>query len=444
MMQWISKHISYPLWEIKEGADRLAELRRLEQSQFWSGDKLLELQLQRLPQIVAHAAATTQFYGERYGQVGVVDSLDLLRQLPTVSKADVRQHWQQMVSRDYPLVSLTEAKTGGSTGKALVVYFDKVCQEYRNAAAMRSDRWAGRDMGTKTAAIWGNPPKDESLRDRLRNSLLSRLVYLDTMALNEQSVGEFVRMWRTERPKVIFGHSHSIYILATFLRKLQVDDVRPQGIITTSMMLLENERAVIEDVLKCKVTNRYGCEEVGLIAAECPDHDGLHVNSEHIIVELLRPDGAPAGPGEEGEVVVTDLMNRGMPLIRYRVEDVAAWARQPCRCGRGAPTFSRVVGRVADFLIKVDGTLVAGVSLVERTLTKISGLDQMQLVQETREHIVANVVVGSAWGEESLAQLRRELDEVFHPIRLEIRVLSGLPQEKSGKYRFSICKVPRT
>lgn len=443
MLQWAAKHVFYPLWDIKERAGRLAELRHLQDSQFWPAQRLAEIQLRRLQDIVRHASETSDFYRDHYRGIELqVSSLDDLRRFPIVSKTDVREHWQRMISTQYSLSELTEARTGGSTGKALVVYFDKTCQEYRNAAAMRSDAWAARDLGTKTAAIWGNPPKYESLRDRTRNALLNRLVYLDTMALNEESILDFVKMWREQHPRVIFGHSHSIYILARFLRQLKISDVRPQGVITTSMMLLESERAVIEAVFQCAVTNRYGCEEVGLIAAECPAHSGLHVNSEHVIVELLRPDGSAANNGEEGEVVVTDLINRGMPLVRYRVEDVAVWSQQPCECGRGSPTLSKIVGRVADFLIKSDGTLVAGVSLVERTLTAIPGLDQMQLVQETREHLVANVVAGGSFSDQSLSSLRQELSEVFgSAMTIDIRLLPGLPQERSGKYRFSICKV---
>jgi phenylacetate-CoA ligase len=446
MMEFIARHIGYPAWEIKERAERLRELRRLSRSQFWPREKIEAQQLERLRDIVAHAVATCDFYRETYGRLAVppIRSLGDLAALPLVSKQDLRAHAGRFMSSNPGPGPLFEARTGGSTGRALTVFFDKRCQEFRNAAAMRSDRWAGRDLGVRTAAIWGNPPRDESLKDRLRNALLSRLVYLDTMALNEQSVDEFVQMWFQRRPKVIFGHSHSIYMLACYLRRRGIDTVRPQGIISTSMMLIESERKVIEEVFACKVTNRYGCEEVGLIAAECPNHEGLHINWEHAIIECLRADGTPAAAGEEGEIVVTDLLNRAMPLIRYRIEDVAVPSARTCSCGRPAPMFERIVGRVADFLVKTDGTLVAGVSLVERTLTKIDGIDQMQIVQEALEEIVLNVVPGPDFREASEIELVEEFREVFG-VKPAIRVnkVAALSQTAAGKYRFSICKIPQ-
>ncbi len=442
MMQLISKYLAYPAWEVKERSERLAELKRLEQSQFWSRERIEALQLQRLNEIVNHAAETCAFYRELYrGFTTSFDSLAELSRLPMVSKTQVRAQSEGFMSSK-PNGPLFEARTGGSTGRALTLFFDKRCQEFRNAAAMRSDRWAGRDLGMRTAAIWGNPPVELSLRERIRDALLSRLIYLDTMSLNQDSIRDFVSAWRKYRPKIIFGHSHSIYMLACYLREMKIEEVRPIGIISTSMMLLQPEREVIEAVLGCAVTNRYGCEEVGLIASECPEHAGLHINWEHVIVECLKPDGTPARPGEEGEVVVTDLLNRAMPLIRYRVEDVAVPSERQCKCGRSAPLLERIVGRVADFLIKRDGTKVAGVSLVERTLTRLEGIDQMQIVQEALEEFVLNIVRGPAYCGDTEQALIAEFKLVFGPeVNIAVNSVTSLIKTGAGKYRFSICKV---
>src|SRR5262249_56212786 len=98
--------------------------------------------------------------------------------------------------------------------------------------------------------------------------------------------------------------------------------IRQRGIITTAMVLHGFQRRLIEEVFGCPVTNRYGCEEVSLIACECERHDGLHVNAEGVYVEVLV-EGRPARPGEAGSVVVTDLTNRAMPLLRSPVGHLA-------------------------------------------------------------------------------------------------------------------------
>ena len=102
----------------------------------------------------------------------------------------------------------------------------------------------------------------------------------------------------------------------------------------------------------------------------------------------------------------------------------------------------RVAGRQADFLKRPDGSLVAGVSLVERTLTAIPGIEQMQLVQDELHRVRAKVVKDNRFDEMAEHRLRNELQTVFgEKVTVEIQYLPALDQTRSGKYRFAICTV---
>ncbi len=445
MLTAISKYIFYPLWELKDRATRLRTLRELERSQWLAAEKIRKLQWEKLKAMVAYSYASCPYYRQLLDTQGIsssIDTVEMFRRIPILTKKDIREHGERLLSIYYRKEELIEVRTGGSTGKALRVYVDLRCQETRNAAAMRSDRWAGWDMGSMTAAIWGNPPVHRTIKSILRNLLLDRVVYLDTMNLNAESMSAFVAILRRKQPRVIYGHSHSIFMFACFLRDNGISDIRPKGIISTSMMLLEPERDVIETTFNCKVTNRYGCEEVGLIGCECEQHRGMHINDDHVFVEIIKADGTPAKTGEEGAVVVTDLTNFGMPMIRYRVEDVGVAAERLCPCGRGLTLIERVTGRVADFLKRRDGSMVAGVSLVERTLTAIAGIEQMQVVQETLNDLIVYLVRDGNFSVESERQLRAEFTAVFgEAVCLTIHYVDNIPQEKSSKYRFAICRI---
>jgi phenylacetate-CoA ligase len=445
MLTWLSKHVFFPLWEIKDGARRRQYLRELSTSQWLDADTIYKQQWDRVREAVAYAFMHCPYYQERFAGAGFDGTLHDWREfqcLPLLTKLDIRENGDRLLSREFRREDLVETRTGGSTGTALTLYFDKRCQEMRNAAAMRSDQWAGWDIGVKVAALWGNPPVADTPRKKLRNMLHDRTIYFDTMDVDEKSLTEFITHWRKFRPKVFFGHSHSIYILAKYLEEQDIHDIRPKGIISTSMMLLDPERRLIEDVFQCQVTNRYGCEEVGLIASECERHEGFHLNIDHVVVEFLREDGTEAAPEEEANIVVTDLINRGMPLIRYRIEDMGVPSDRICSCGRGLPLMERVTGRRADFLKRPDGSLVAGVSLVERTLTAIPGIEQMQLVQDELHKLCVKVVKDSSFNEASEHKLQNEFREVFGAeITVEIQYVPALEQTQSGKYRFAICNV---
>lgn len=446
MMESLSRYVFYPLWDFKDRSSRLKELSALNKQQWWSEDKLRDLQWTRLQDLLKYAADKSPYYRRLFQDYGLepdnLSSWEGFQQIPVTTKQELRNQTDDFISDDYDKNTLVTAKTGGSTGVSLNLFFDEQCQERRNAAQMWADRWAGWLPGEKKAAIWGNPPVARGLKQRLRLQLMDRTIYLDTMNLNDRSMGAFVENWRQEKPKAIFGHAHSIYLFARYVLEKGHTDLRPKSIVATSMMLLDHERDIIEQAFGCKVTNRYGCEEVGLIACECEQHRGMHLNLPHLVVEFLDANNQPVKPGEPGKIVVTDLNNFAMPLIRYRVEDVGVYSTRYCECGRQLPILEKLEGRVADFLKLPDGGQVAGISLVERTLTKVPGIEQMQLVQNSLDEVLINRVKGQEYSDQTDTLLLRAMREVFdETVSLVIQDVSKIPQEPSGKYRFSICKV---
>ena len=442
--RWVSR-ATFPLFDLYDHSDRLQELKRLQRSQFLPYDIIESEQLDKLNEIMAYASQYVPYYAHyatlAHRTVPHLNSLVELRQFPVLSKADVRLAGEALITTDARIRgALITSKTGGSTGTSLFIKTDHAAQQHCNAAAMRSDMWAGWRPGDWTGCLWGSPEYPKSLKQKIRNLLRDRLVYLDTMRLDPSTMGAFLQLMQTRRIDSIFGHAHSLFILADFAIREKIKVPAPHAIVSTSMMLLAPERARIEEAFGCAVTDRYGCEEVGLIASECEHHQGYHVCSEHVIVEILDEQGQPCRPGEIGRVIVTGLNNRGMPLIRYEVGDLAAWAKQPCTCGRGLPTLERIVGRQADCLKRLDGSLVAGVSLVERTLLVISGIAQLQLVQEAPDQLRAHVVLGETGNagevtDELTSALSRDLGA---DMRITIEIAARIPQEKNGKYRFAI------
>jgi phenylacetate-CoA ligase len=420
--------------------------QELENTQFLPEEILREKQWLRLEKLVRFTWENNAFYRARFENAGITPDMikapEDLRLIPIISKEEIRQNISGMISSGFTREGLMHAKTGGSTGKSLDIYFTEECSEMRNACARRHDRWSGWEVGEPVAAIWGNPHLPTGFKEKIRNWLLAPFIYLDTMNVTEESVRQFAREWKRISPTLLFGHAHSIFVLAQYIRKMKIDNVRPRGIISSSMMLLPHERKVIEEVFGVIVTDRYGCEEVSLIGSECEKHEGMHLNIEHLFIEFIRDDGSAAGPGEPGHIVVTDLMNYAMPFIRYKIEDVGVSTDRKCSCGRGLPLMENITGRVADFLIGKDGSRVAGVSLIENTLTKFPGIDQMQIVQEALELIRLVIVPGKDYSENVALQLVNYFKMIFgEHIEVRIEMTENIRPEPSGKYRFSICKI---
>jgi len=424
----------------------LSYWRELEATQYLPEEVLRDHQWTRLRELLTYVHDHNAFYRKRFQQNGIeynsiMNPEDFAR-IPVLEKKEIKENIELMISDGYCIRDLIKLKTGGSTGKSLEFFISEECSEMRNACARRHDRWSGWEVGEPFAALWGNPVIPSDLRSRFLSWLLKPGICLDTMNITDDTIMRFAEECNRVKPTLLFGHAHSIFLLAEYMKRMGIDTIRPRAIISTSMMLMPHERKCIEEVFGFKVTDRYGCEEVSLIASECERHEGMHLNIEHLFIEFIREDGRPAGPGEYGNIIVTDLMNRAMPFIRYKVDDMGEPSNRRCSCGRGMPLMERVVGRTADFLIRQDGSRVAGVSLIENTLTRIPGIDQMQIIQKDIDYIIINLVDGPGYSSKSQEELIKYMENQFgRQVKVEVCRVSHIPSERNGKFRFSICMV---
>lgn len=441
MLTFLNRHVAQPYFARRAKSRHLHYLRLLEQTQFDPPAVVAARQLAALKVQLKHAYATVPYYRRVWDAAGVhpedVKTLADLTAFPVLTKAAIRAHEAELLSDPYRGATLRLKRTSGSTGVPLTIRVDEPAMQWKHACTIRSDQWSGYRLGQRVAKVWGNPEYlHHGWRGRLRNRLLDRAVYLDTIHLTDAKVVAFATELRRHRPGLVFGHAHSLYLVACHLKKTGVIDIRPNGIISTAMVLHGYQRKVIEEVFGTPVTNRYGCEEVSLIASECPAHAGLHVNADNVYVEA--PTGRP------GPLVVTDLVNRAMPLIRYAIGDVAVGTGRHCTCGRGLPLLDRIEGREADYVVTPAGTLISGISLTENFALLIDGTAQVQIVQETVHDLRIRLVAGDGFGDRSRGQIEKLVRDTFGPaVRFDVELVDAIPQEPSGKYRFCISKPAR-
>ncbi len=448
----ISRTFIAPLWARWERSSYLSDYKRFLKTQYDPTETIRKRQLDRMQKIVRHAYATVPFWTERFDQSGVKPSdireLEDIRKLPLLTKTDLRTRLDAMISSEFTDRSkLHRFKTSGSTGVAVVVYADDACTQFKRGAILRSDEWTGWRLCERIAAIWGNPKVRTDWKGRIRETLLERYyIFLDTLKMDEAAMNTFADGLLKTPPSMLFGHAHSLYLFAEFLRtKRPETTIRPHGILSTCMVLHDFERKRIEEVFACHVTDRYGCEEVSLIASNCEKSEGMHVNADCLFVELIDAAGNLCKPGEQGRIVITDLCNRAMPMIRYEVGDMAVWSEKPCSCGRTLPMFSSLAGRVADYVVTKNGEYVSGISLTENFACLVSGVAQLQIVQEEVDRFTFNIVKAPDFGESSIEGIRELVAKRFgDDARFEIVFKDRIPPEPNGKYRFCISKVAKS
>ena len=149
------------------------------------------------------------------------------------------------------------------------------------------------------------------------------------------------------------------------------------------------QREKIENIFKAKVFNRYGCREFGNIATECEMHNGLHINSDRFIIEIVDEKGNKCENGTLGEILVTDLDNFVFPFIRYKIGDLAIMSETACTCRRNLPLLEKVEGRVFEMIQGPNGNVVAG-TFWTLLRNKVEGFSKFQIIQN-------KIDIGQVW-----------------------------------------------
>jgi phenylacetate-CoA ligase len=260
--------------------------------------------------------------------------------------------------------------------------------------------------------------------------------------VNKETISSFLFGMERFRPSFFLGSANSLVLFARYLKESSNKSFwRPKAIISSAEVLTESDRHLVEEVFEAKVYDRYACREASVLASECSCHQGMHINAESIHLEFIRGN-RKAKPGEVGEIIMTDLRNLAMPLIRYRIGDAGIPSDQSCRCGRGLPLMGMAAGRVTDFLVTSEGDLVSGCVLTVNLITKVPKLSQIQFYQDKVGKVLVKVVFRDTSVQDSVARLRELISHYLGKgTQIELLFVDEIPTEPSGKYRFTVSTL---
>ena len=442
------RHVLFPAYET--GLRRrhtLAWLAEYQRAQWLSAEQIAASQWERLQRLLQHCYREVPYYRQRWRELGIVPAdirnLGDYAQLPLLTKADIRANFDDLQAESLRGQLLFKA-TGGSTGEPMRFGYTRESNDRRTAVMWRGYEWAGSRMGRRTLFLWGGavgePTRAHQFKDRLYNAVFARRV-LNSFHMTEANMASFAAAIDAYRPEIIVAYVGPLVRLAQWLIATGRKIHRPQSIIGAAEALHEFQRTLIEQAFGCPAFNTYGCREFMLIAAECEQRHGLHVNADHLVVELHPPAGATVSTST-GEVVITDLFNYGMPFVRYANGDTATASATSCPCGRGLPLLSRVDGRVLDAIRTPDGHILPG-EFFPHMLKDVPGLVRFQLVQRRLDQLDLAIVRGPGFDDAGLAYIRREVAKVLgDSVALHCHFVDDIALTPSGKLRVTVCELP--
>jgi phenylacetate-CoA ligase len=387
-----------------------------------------ELAAARLRRLLQHAGATTAFYRRWAGRAE-------LAAFPVVRKRSIQENPGAFLSATVERKGLLTVSTSGSYGAPLRLQWTVGTYVRRRAELLYFGSWAGFHVGAPFAQVTVDPRG--SVRLPGFNGFL-----VDPSVIDEAWLEAQRRLVKEARIAFIVGYPSSIKPLADYCRARGdgPGDFRLRGVVASSEALLPGAREAIAAAFGCPVFDRYGANELGILAQECPGAASHHVNVAGHVVEVLERDRDEAvRPGEPGRVVVTDLFSHAMPLIRYDTGDVAVASEGPCACGRSGPLLTRIEGRRVEEIRDPDGALVNPLA-IGGCPKDLEGLIQYQFVQRRPDRYLVRLHALPSFHDE--ATLRERFQRLLGPrAAIEIEYVPGIPPLPSGKRPYILSEL---
>jgi phenylacetate-CoA ligase len=448
---WMSKHVAYPTYLGLRGLRTLEFLKELEVSQWYDPEQMQALQLTKLKELLRYCQTYVPYYQKVFDSLGFhpedLKTLDDLQLLPFLEKKTLAENCERIKTTAKNLQAYATV-TSGSTGMPLSTYKDYDTTSYNFAAKFRAERWWNLDYGLRETWFWGRGfKKKASLRLLMGDWLFRNKIVFRTEILTDQIMYDYYQRMVRFRPDTLYVNPSAVVIFTRFAEEnnLDMSMLEIKGIISTSEILHGFQREYLESVYECPVMNEYGASEVGIVAKECPKRN-MHLAAENVIVEIVN-DGELVGPNDFGEIVVTNLNNRILPMVRYKVGDVGRLIEGDCDCGVKLPLFDVTIGRDCDTIILEDRELPGGVffSILGKELTKFldGGLGCYKIYQKDLRNFLFQAVLRRKDLEQKLKDRTREIvrETLGENVSFEFEFVDHIPRESSGKLRYFVSEV---
>lgn len=438
--------IVWPAIPPDAGAHLLALNFQLERSQWWPPEEMRRRQLAQLRALLAHAVETVPHYQllpyRDWLKRPDGEAWDAFGGLPHMTRRQVQDAGEALFAAKLPSNhgSISEDETSGSTGMPLRYRTTTVAGFVWSALAMREHFWHRRDFSLRHAFIrgskgaplmstWGPPSNTLFQCGQSANLPVGR------------TTAEKCDWLSALNPHYLMSTPSTIRSLAGIAMEGRLHLPLLREVRTVGETVSAPLRDMVREAWGVGLTDIYSSSECGLLALQCPQGDGYHLQSEWAVIEVLNVQGKPCLSGQVGHLVVTPLHNFAMPLVRYDTGDFAE-VGDACPCGRGLASLRRILGRRRNRLIHPDGgnswPNLSSLPWVE----KAPYLRRFQLLQKRDLTLQLRYESASAFSQDECDRVSSMLLEHLRcnlPLRFEH--VAALPLSEAGKLEDFISEI---
>ena len=411
-------------------------------------EQIQDYQIMRLRELVSYAVENVPYYQRTFGDVSVeISSFEDFQKLPLLTKKEVRDSTEILLSKRYSKDDLLNLSTSGSTGEPLLLYYEKGSVSTREFVYI-NDLWSriGYKPSDKlalfrSALIRGR----KNLRLWEYEPVKNRWIY-SAYDLAPSNMARIVSHLRRTKPDFLHVYPSVLTILANYMKQNNEPPINSiRGILSGSENTYPSQIKLFEAVFQCPVLRWYGLGELSALAGSCEYSHNYHCYATYSYVELVDEEGNQVKEiGKRGEIVGTTLDNYSMPLIRYRTGDYAIYGGDYCeKCGRIGMLFEEIEGRAQERIIDKHGNVhslgpyIFGIH--EETWSKISAIQFYQQEEGKLKLFIVSNHLGHDKAKEYVSSLF--LKRFRNNFEIEILPVESIERTASGKHKYLIQEL---
>lgn len=418
-------------------------MRFRRESAAWDAERRREWMLARLRFSVRRAARETDYYRELFARVGFDPLADFsfadYALLPVLGREEIAQAGRALISGAVAPGQLREDSTGGSTGEPTRIWLGPEESGWRESGLEYPMRRIGAPAGRKTGHLWGHhldPVARESWRERFHD-FEANVRWFDCFRLSTDTLARYHAEFDDWRPHCIVAYASALAALAEYVIAEGLRPKYPTGcFVTGAEKLLPQQRQVVERAFGRPVHERYGSRDVGLMGFQFEPQRSLdyEVDWQNVFVE-------PETTEVESPILITKLHADGMPMLRYRVGDVA---RFPPGGGPGHPAFvlEEVLGRELDRIWLPDGRWIHGTQVPH--MMKDYPVREFMFLQRPDYSVEIQVVPRDGFGAEARESILETVETNLPGLQISLALVESVPRNRANKWRPVVSEIRRT
>lgn len=422
----------------------LRHRRLLQESQYWSMEKRKSYIQEKLCILLNHAVRKVPYYKRtlapyqsQFNQM--IDRLDL-NLLPILTKDMIREHYQELIAENSSQLRARIDRTSGTTGAPMMFLLDRQSHMYNFAAIWRMLNWIGYTFGNRYASIIPNMEKET--KRQLIYDIRQNCLKFPLINMRKDKIRRYVTILKLFNPVFIKSYASSLALFAEWIQEAGIDNYRPKAVLSCAETLLDHQKKLITEVLKCPIFDFYGQNEHACLISTC-EKGIYHVHEEYSFIEFIPEGNETSEDDQPAQMVATTFDNFAMPLIRYQTNDLAIPNSHSdrCTCGRTYKTISRIIGRVDDVIFTPEGLQVAR---LDNTFKDSPGILEAQFVQKQIDQVDIKLVRSTQFQQTDIENLLRRLHfRLGESIKINLNFVENIPLGKNGKKKFIISEIKR-